>query len=523
MPRRKRTTAMQIRELRPGDRVYVSLRDSGGAGQERSVAEQRSEVERYCAERGLVIAGEFVDEATQSGNYARRVGFLAMIEACKGQPRPVEGVVTSSTSRWGRDEYDSAFYRTHLRRLGVQVVSVSSTAPVGPWMALLETLEDTQNRMFLDNMSYEVRKGLRRNVAAGYAPGGSAPTGYVAVREQIGTKRDGTPRYAPRWVVDENLGPKITQAFSLAADGWTFQRILDATGLPMSRGTLRSVLRNRSYLGLYKLGAEEFPGPEALVDEDTFERVQARFTTRAAQAGRAKRMKTTAFILTGLAVCGGCGTLMESSTDRRAVYGGKTPRPWRSYRCRRCEVGRVSAQVLEANVVQRLLDDVINEAALGAMLARLRELLDDPSTAEDLAELGRQIAGKRRSIDTLLDAIEAGGGAATQERLNQREAELAQLEARRREIEGRANMARTELTREMLAELVAEMRRQVTSEDAAEAKHALRQWLERVLVWDADRFEPVYAGVGNQTVPPRGFSMIPLGITKLPLASIRRM
>lgn len=160
---------MKIAELQPGARVYAYLRDSGGAGQERSVAEQRGAVERFCHERAWTIADYYIDEKTQSGDYNRRVEFAALLDACRRQPPPVDGVVTYSFARFGRDEYDSQFYRLELRRNGVQVDSVIDDVPAGPMAAVIEAVIDTQNRLFLDHMAATVREGLQTNVKAGYA------------------------------------------------------------------------------------------------------------------------------------------------------------------------------------------------------------------------------------------------------------------------------------------------------------------------------------------------------------------
>lgn len=105
-------------------------------------------------------------------------------------------------------------------------------------------------------MARHVREGLLTNVRAGCAPGGTPPTGLRAVRVEIGTKRDGSRRFAPRWEVDPHQGPHVTLAFNLAAQGLPYRAILEQTGLPLkSPSTLRALLRNRSYLGVIKLGA----------------------------------------------------------------------------------------------------------------------------------------------------------------------------------------------------------------------------------------------------------------------------
>lgn len=517
---------MTLGELRPGARLFAYLRDSGGAGQERSVIEQRLDVERYVAQRGWLVVEWFVDTAIASGNYAKRNEFAALLDASLRDPPPVDGVITYTFSRFGRDDFDSPYYRLELRRHGVQVVSATEETVAG-FESVMEAFIDWKNRVFLDDMSRHVRAGLRHNVEAGFAPGGSAPTGYRAEQVEIGRRRDGRARVAPRWVVDPDVGPRVTEAFRLAAEGVPYEEIIRQTGLPLKKTSVRSLLVNETYLGVMKFGSERFAGAlEPLVDRETWDRVQARFTTRAEQAKKARRNMATDYLLSGLAVCGECGAAMIGGVDRRHEYAGSGG-PWRFYRCR--EHGRVAADKAEMAVIRVMLDSVLTMESMRRMLARMREMMRDPAVGEELAEIGPRIAEKRRVIDTLLDAVEQGGGSATQERLNQREAELAQLEARRRELENRLQLAAVPFGEEHLERIVGEMRAQVTDEEAGVVRHVLRQWIKKVTLWP-EEFKVDFREVDlapvlqvYSAVPPRGYLVKTYNWPRLPLAICMKM
>lgn len=517
MPRRKRTTALTLSELRPGNRLYAYLRDSGGTSQERSVSEQRAAIERYAAEHGWTIIHWFVDEATASGDYARRSEFGALLDACRTEPAPVDGVLTYALSRFGRDEFDSQFYRLDLRRHGVQVTSVIDQVPSGPLAVVFEAFIDWKNRTFLDDMSRHVREGLRANVAAGYAPGGKPPTGYRAEPVQIGTRRDGRPRVAARWVIDEATAPRVQEAFRLAAQGRSYADIHRAVQLLGSTTSYLSMFRNRTYLGLYKLGEEEFPGPPALVDAATFAAVQARMAPRSEQAKVARRTASP-FLLSGLARCGECGRLMQgdvSSWDSKRAKRRATP--YRAYRCRAkgCPVGHVRAELPERITVQTVLDTILTPETFAALLASLRAALADPQVDAELADLDAQEAALRPIIDNLLAAVERGGGVPTELRLQAREAELAALLARRAELQERQALAEVPLGEAELARVLDGMRAEVQSEEVGVARAALRGYVAGVEVWP-DRTRVVFRSAdvlavvhGYSAMPPRGFGMIP--------------
>ena len=66
------------------------------------------------------------------------------------------------------------FHRADLRRRGIDVISVhpAEAAPDGAMDYIVEALFDWKNEQSLDDMARDVRRGLRANVVAGYAPGG---------------------------------------------------------------------------------------------------------------------------------------------------------------------------------------------------------------------------------------------------------------------------------------------------------------------------------------------------------------
>ena len=98
----------------------------------------------------------------------------------------------------------------------------------------------------------------------GFAPpGGTPPMGYRAERVQHGSKRDGSPRMASRWVPDANTAPRVARAFEMYAEGRTLPEIHSETRLYHSVNCYSTMIRNRSYLGIAKFGEEEFPGHHA--------------------------------------------------------------------------------------------------------------------------------------------------------------------------------------------------------------------------------------------------------------------
>lgn len=483
MARRPQTTTHASRNLAAGARVYAYCRDSGGSGQEKSVANQRAELAAYAAQRGWVVVAWYVDEARQSGDLARRDAFMALIADCQTTPRPVDAVLIWSMSRLFRDEIDAAYFKSDLRRRGIEIISATEPIPEGPFAFIYEAFLDTANRITLDKMAVDVKRGLRANVLQGYAPGGTPPVGYRAERVTIGVKRDGNPRVVSRWVLDDTRAPLVRQAFELFAAGRSYAELDAATHLYGSVGSYKSMVRNRSYVGVLKLGDEEHPGLPAIIDEALWQRCQARLSAERRIVAR----PDSEYLLTGLVVCGHCGSAMTGGVDHRNETRGGVG--WRFYRCnakmRRNDAcpgrARVSAERLDSKVVDVVMRQVLTERNLALVVAELERRLSSTAQEQDIAVARAAVTRTQRSIDNLLDQMADGvtESRAARDKLATLEAQLADWEARVIDLAVRAPV---KVDTARIAEIVQTMRMDVESGEIGKMRRALKVFVERVEV-----------------------------------------
>jgi site-specific DNA recombinase len=515
MPRRKRAQRATKADLAAGARLAAYLRDSGGQGQALSVSQQRAALATYAAERNWRIVAWYVDEA-QSAATDDRPAFQDLLAACREDDPGFAAVLTWSGSRFGRDLLDSQFHRADLRRRGIDVVSANpaEAAPDGAMGYIVEALFDWKNEQFLDDMARDVRRGLRANVAAGYAPGGTPPRGYRAEQVAAGVRRDGKPKLVPRWVVDPETGPRVTQAFTLFAGGASYAEIHAATRLYSANSSYVSMLRNRSYLGILKFGAEEFPGAlPPLVDLETWDACQARIAAGAAYTPR----PGSEYLLSGLTECGYCGSAMSGGVDRRNERRGG--HGWRYYKCDRkrraglavCpEQHHVGAELLERRVIAAVVDRILTPEHIAQLWAGLQEELGGGALAAEVAALADRIGGLQRSIANLLNLVEQGSlaAAAAGERLAQRQAELVELEAQRAAKERRQQAFAQALAPEELAVVLTALRAGVIAEEIPVARRALKAFVARVVVKGAELRIDYRADLllALEQVPPRGLS-----------------
>ena len=273
----------------------------------------------------------------------KRTAFLEMLDELKRcnehDATRIDYVIVWSTSRWARSIEDH--FRTHnlVREAGAKLVSITE-----PMIG-----EDTPESFFMEGMfalnnQYESMKtgrnvsgGIYQKAKAGGSYGGFR-LGYIKAIEQLPDGRQ-ISSVSP----DPERHHFVTHAFKLYDSGeYSISGLVDELyrlglrSFPTKRyapgkvGTaaMQRLLRNPYYAGLiaYKRGTPDeqvFQGRhEALIDRDTFDRVQKRLDEKRL-AG--ERPQVHHHYLKGTVYCGDCGQrlsygLSRSKNGQRYAY-----------------------------------------------------------------------------------------------------------------------------------------------------------------------------------------------------------
>lgn len=252
-------------------------------------------------------------------------------------------------------------------------LSYRSAAPPGNslagarWGLLVQTLNDIQAQEYSDNLSMNIRRGNA------YA----AENCFYLGREIFGYKGAAGQKYE----IDPQTAPFVTRLFREYAGGKRLQMIcheMNSAGLRTVRGnpfrveTLRKMLKNEAYLGVYQFGDVRVEGGmPALVDQATFDAVQEMFAKNRYRTGRypleEREDKETRYWLSEKLICGECGGPMQGLSGT-----SKTGRKYTYYACKNMRAKGCSARAVR----QLELEDIVTEA--------LRHIL---SNTENLASL----------------------------------------------------------------------------------------------------------------------------------------
>ena len=413
--------------FKPGSRIVAYTRDSGGSFQEQSTAEQEQAIQEWAAANGLLLTHIFTDQARPGSSTVGRDGFQAMIHYFRSPDCQEAGLVVWSYTRFSRAIDDSQYFRADLRRRGYVIYSLNDEIPDSPMGRVFESLIDWKNEQFLIDLSIDVRRGQRFVVEQYGASFGRTPTGFKRELIQIDQRRDKSDHILHRLVPDPETAHLVRQAFELRAGGASHKRIYQETGLPVSIN-LSKMFQNRIYLSELQYGdliIANYCDP--IVDQELWDQVQAR-----RKIDLHPRRAGGSFILSGMAYCSRCGSLLNG----RVVRSARQRTTWRYYVCSRnrypgdCQAPAIPKAVLEKAILLELRDYILTPETLTELQEELRaqyaELAFKARSRKERAR--RELTRLRKKIGSVIDSLTQMGYsrhlAARLSELEYRESEL---------------------------------------------------------------------------------------------------
>lgn len=402
-------------------------RFSSHAQNDASIDQQREAAQKYAAEKGYTIVKEYEDRAI-SGTTEERPGFQLMLSEV-GKMRPAV-LILWKTDRLGRDRYTLAMAKKTIRDAGCQIHLVAEAVPQdAPEAALLEGLLESLAEFYSKQLRQNTTRGMRYNAENALFNGHSL-LGYAVDENK-------------HYVIDPATGPVVQRIFADYAAGKRLKEIADELnnqGIRSIRGTkftcnsLRTILHNRSYTGLYRFSdivVED--GIPPLVSEEVFDRVQARFAENKRKGAQIAigmdENGAPRYWLTGHLFCGHCGESMQgmsgtSKTGAKHYYYSCANR--RRHQCKKRPIKKTLIEWL----VVRLLDEVLNDSECLASLAVDAAAYHEKyyQDAKYMNSLVAEQKANQKALDNLVKAVEKGiFSESTQQRLSELEAQKKAL------------------------------------------------------------------------------------------------
>jgi len=361
--------------------LYVRVSSEEQEKEGFSIPAQLKLLREYADLEGIEIVDEFVD--VETAKTAGRSDFGNMVEYLQDQARIKDAdercrmILVEKTDRLYRNLRD---YVT-IDELDVDIHFVKENSVISPESnsneKFMHGIKVLMAKQYVDNLSEEVKKGMREKAEQGIWPTG-AQTGY---RNVVGP--DGKKIIEP----DPDIAPIVTKMFEWYATGnYSLEEVGEMgieAGLPLKRtGNLASVvqymLKNPIYYGDFMWKGKMYRGIHTpLVTRELWDKVQE---VRKQRRTRKPRRSKRDFAFSRMISCGHCGCALVGELKKGkyvyyhcTYYHGKCPEPY------------VREEVLEEKLTEMLRGLRFDDEVLERVKIALRESHVDEKQFHDEA------------------------------------------------------------------------------------------------------------------------------------------
>ena len=386
----------------------------------------------YIEKRGWTVVEEFV-ESGASGRDENCPVLQEMLAQALQKPPPFSNIVVHSMSRFFRDAMWFEYYRRKLEKNGVAIHSITQDFGEGTAAHLTRQIMALTDEMNSVENAKHVRRTMLENARQGFWNGSVAPLGYRTVVAELRGQKE-----KKKLEIDGEGAETIKLIFRLYLEGdgasgplgiKSIVSYLNERGYRTPKGNpfhtsfVGKLLTDEVYVGrayynkIDSRTRQDRPREEwitvpvpSIIREADFQRVQNLLSERSPKR-TPPRLVNSPVLLTGVAVCGGCGGPLSRRTGKGGAYA--------YYRCSgkqrqgHCAGGLpagIPTATLDQIVVDRVLDEVLTPERVQAIVAEVAALR--ASGADDavmsLNQLKAQRAKSVRKLENLINVLAEG-------------------------------------------------------------------------------------------------------------------
>ena len=380
-----------------GANAVIYARYSSHNQRDVSIEQQYAACEGFAAREGFVIVDRYADRAI-SGKTDNRPGFQKMMrDAHNGG---FDYVIAWKSNRMGRNMMQAMVNESKLAELGIRCLYVEEDFDdTAAGRFALRNMMNV-NQFYIENMAEDVRRGMLDN-ASKCMVNNKPPLGY---RKGM----DG------KFEICEPEAEIVREIFNRLLNGWSIidiQTDLNRRGIRTRSGgewkkqSFGHILTNDKYIGTYRFADVVIEdGVPAILDKDTFNKVQALLKTKKKPWG--KQRMNDEYLLTGKVFCGKCGAPMTAQTGT-----GRSGKKFDYYACNRkrydhaCDkknepkapledfvIGAVRAELME----DKLVDWIV--AGYARSVAMVRNDTKKDALQQELSEVNKEIGNFLKAI-----------------------------------------------------------------------------------------------------------------------------
>ena len=384
--------------------VRVSTDDQG----EYSPDSQIKLLREFAKKNGYILPDEYIfrDDGISGKDAKHRPAFQQMIALAKSEEHPIDTILVWKFSRFARNQEESIVIKNLLRKIKVDVRSISE--PVDPDSAfgsLIERIIEWMDEYYLINLSGEVKRGMLEKVSRGEVV--TPPSFGYYVENNIYIPH---PEEAP-------IIPRIFNSYLAGVGSRNIALNLGAEGIRTKRGNLPDnrfveyILRNPVYIGKIRWSKEgraasrrdytnenivvEEGKHQPLIDMETWNAVQEKLDAQKKAYGKHQRKdQPVDFMLKGLVRCSSCGATLTHAARDAGIQCHNFARGT-------CKVSHyISLSKINKAVIEAL------ESSIEQMTFEIKPKTHvSPMNAPDIDKL---IANEKKKLDRVKSAYENG-------------------------------------------------------------------------------------------------------------------
>lgn len=290
-----------------------------------SIESQVNELKRLVEQRGCTVVEIFTE--AKSAKEPGRTVFNAMMQRL--YRREAQGVICWKLDRLARNPVDGGAIIWAIKQHGISVVTPAQMFSQSDDNVILMYIEFGMAQKYIDDLSRNVKRGLRTKVEKGMYPG-IAPLGYL--NDKSGEKGikglmedpDRFPLIRRMWETMLSGNKTPPQILTLANAEWGFRtrQMKRQGGKPLSRAMIYRLFTNPFYCGLFEYpkgsGQWYHGNHKPLVTQEEFDRVQALLGRK----GSPRSRNHPTFAFTGLMRCGECGASITADEKHQLICSG---------------------------------------------------------------------------------------------------------------------------------------------------------------------------------------------------------
>lgn len=447
---------------------------------EQSIEGQASAARAWADAHGYTIVKAYTDRAMTGTNDDREQFQLMLRELERIRP---DVLILWKVDRMGRNKEEIAFNKYRCKKCGVKVVYTAESIPETPEGVILESVLEGMAEYFSLQLSQNVRRGQQVSASKCQSTGGNRPLGYKTGPDK-------------RFCIDPEGAAIVRQVYARYVAGETQAEIVKSLneqglrtlkGKPFTHNSLRTMLKNEKYIGVYTYKDEIRidGGVPAIIDTETFHRAQEMMKLN--KKAPAHKWTKADYILTDKLFCGCCGDLMAGLSGT-----GKTGMKYCYYACSSRRGDKKSKSTCtKKNVRKEWIEEIV--------LREIRFLLADDELLDFIAEntyryyvaensdteytdtLQTNLRDVERSLGNLLRAVEAGiFSDTTKARLDELEEQKKQILA---SLESAKLQPGLQLTKDHILYFLKKFR-ELDMDDREAQKRLIATFVNAIFVYD---------------------------------------